>query len=834
LSAFAEGGDVMGLFVGHDHTNNFIGIYNNICLAYGYTTLLSYNSNYKTGRGARVVELTEGKRTFATWLVKICEEPEKDNTLPLKPRIEIKDKLIYPDSFRTAGDSIGKRAEAIIGKHTVRFTRPPQRIPSNVSVDAPLLGNGFTGVALSGEPERQVFYATRNDFWRLKHGHNESYPALLGKIELNIPGLEGASYLTEQRLYDAMTKARFEKDGFAVEYRAFVAATKDILTVEIRMEGEGTLEGNIRIDLPGEKELHDNPPLGHTPRGKTELNTTPDGIQYLSRAFEDSTDIPSKGAMALRVEGSSDGRFTLKQGQPVRFACAFSSNFKSENCTADVIRNIAEYSFGERQETEKQHRQWWKSYWEKSFVSIPDSIIERHYYVSLYGMASASRDTDFPPGLFGTWITAEQPAWSGDYHLNYNHMAPFYALYSANRIEQAEPYYHPLLAFMQRGHYYSGKITGIPDGIMLPVGIGPLGIETTRWTPLMEQFHKDWKDGGNIEEDGMFWGQKSNASYAVANLSMQFYHTWDREFARKVYPFVRAAAVFWEKYLVYEDGRYVDYNDAIHEGTVGNKNPILSLGLIRQTLQTACDMSALLGEDAGRREKWMHICDNLSPYPVFVRNGKRVFRYTETGIEWVDGNSLGIQHIYPGGQIGPDSDPELLAIARNTVDEMQRWLDFNGSNSFFPAAVRTGHDPDTVLYHLDRYVKHTFPNGFQLDNPHGIENLSTVPNTINEMLCMGHQDVVRLFPVWPRNRDASFHQIRVEGAFLVSAKLENGEIGDVTVFSEQGRELHLLNPWKGRKIAVKDRNGERLYEGERVRINTEKGETYWLRGVGVK
>ncbi|MDR1675823.1 MAG: hypothetical protein LBR86_05090, partial [Tannerella sp.] len=391
--------------------------------------------------------------------------------------------------------------------------------------------------------------------------------------------------------------------------------------------------------------------------------------------------------------------------------------------------------------------------------------------------------------------------------------------------------YTPLLAFIPRGKYYSEKIAGIPDGVIYPVGIGPLGIETTRWTPLMEQYRKGWHDGGNIEDEGMFWGQKSNASYAVVNLSMHFYRTWDRAFARRVYPFVRASAIFWEKYLVYEEGRYVDYNDAIHEGTVGNKNPLLSLGLIRQTMRTATDMSALLGEDTGRREKWMHIHDHLSAFPLQERNGKTVFRLTEEGMDWAGGNTLEIQHVYPAEQIGPDSDPELLAVAMNTMQEMQRWIDFNGSNSFFPAAVRIGYDPDTILYHLGRYVKHTFPNGFQLDNPHGIENLSTVPNTVNEMLCMGHGNIVRLFPVWPRDKDASFHQIRVEGAFLVSAKLTDGAIGDVTIFSEQGRDLHLLNPWKGRKIKVKGPNGAQLYEGERIRIETEKGVTYRLEPV---
>lgn len=727
--------------------------------------------------------------------------------------------------------AIGEQAKAIIGRHVIRFTKPGERIPSQVSVYAPLLGNGFTGIALSGNPERQVFYAARNDFWKLKHAHNESYPAVLGKIALSIPQLEGASFLIEQRLYDATTKARFEKDSFAVEYEAYVAATDDMLFVEISMEGGGTLEGSIRLDLPGEKELHSHPPVETAPSGKLEISATEQGVQHLSRAFDNSVDIPTKAAMALRVEGSPDGRFTLKQGQPVRFVCAFSSNFKSKDCTAAAIRKAAEYSPAQQRETEEQHRQWWKTYWEKSFVSIPDSIVERQYYVSLYGTASCSRDTDFPPGLFGTWITAEQPAWASDYHLNYNHMAPFYALYSANRIEQAEPYYRPLLALIPRGQYYSKKILGIDDGILLPVGIGPLGIETTRQTPLMEKYRTWWRTTGNIEDEGMFWKQRSNAAYCVVNLAMQLYRTWDRAFVERVYPFVRHTAIFWEKYLKYEDGRYVDYHDAIHEGTDDPKNPLLSLGLIKRVMQTAVDMSVLVGADANKREKWLHIRDHISPYPTYERNGKTVFRYTEVGTEWVDGNTLGIQHIYPGEVIGLDSDPELLGVARNTIDVMQRWLDSNGSNSFFPAAVRVGYSPDVIMQQLRRYTEHACPNGFQLDNPHGIENFSTVPNTVNEMLCMGHQDVVRLFPVWNRSHDASFHQIRVEGAFLVSAALKSGEVTSLSVYSEQGRPLCLLNPWKGRRVSVAEwtngkKTAKKTYAGERILLPTKPNVTY--------
>jgi len=45
-------------------------------------------------------------------------------------------------------------------------------------------------------------------------------------------------------------------------------------------------------------------------------------------------------------------------------------------------------------------------------------------------------------------------------------------------------------------------------------------------------------------------------------------------------------------------------------------------------------------------------------------------------------------------------------------------------------------------------------------NPYGIENCTTVPNTINMMLCMSWRGVLRPFRNWPKNLDAEFVDIR--------------------------------------------------------------------------
>ncbi len=732
-------------------------------------------------------------------------------------------------SGKNENSEIGMKVEDLLSKHRIVFTEPPKKIPVPHSVDAPLLGNGYTGVAISGSPEKQVYYIARNDFWRLKNGYNESFPAVLGKIEIEIPELKEATYHVEQNLYNAKTYSGFTKEDLEVNYCTYISAAEDLMIIELSLKGKQRINGKINLLLPGKDEIIDNPPLDIKFPTKEDTAIEKDGVIWISRAFGQDVDIPTQSVIAINILDNPTNTFTLAPGKKVVIACAFSSNFKSNDCLKIVTDRLSDLTEKNLKQVEKKHEAWWHDFWSKSYVDINDDLIEKQYYLSNYNLASFSRDKDFPPSIFGTTITKERPYWNGDYHLNYNHYAPFYGLFSSNHIEQATPCIIPLLALKERGEYYSKKVCGIDGGIMLPVGIGPLGIETTRRNELMEKFRNYTKDG-NEEGGGLFFGQKSNSAYCVVNMAMQFYHTYDQEYTKKVYPFVKGVATFWENYLIFEKGRYVIYNDAIHEGTVGTMNPILSLGLVRMVMQTAIDMSMELKIDAERTDKWQYVLDHLSDYTYQERNGKKVFRYTEEGTDWWGDNTLGIQHIYPAGQICLDSDTELLQVAHNTIDVMQRWIDFNGSNSFFPAAVRVGYNPDTILLKLHKYVEHTYPNGFQLDNPHGIENFSTVPNTINEMLCMGHGGVLRVFTVWPKDKDASFHQLRTYGAFLVSSELKKSKVQFVKIMSEKGKTCVIENPWYPSAVRL-FRSGKmsELLEGERLSFTTEENEIIILK-----
>ena len=66
LASFIDQKDVMGVFCGHDHDNDFIGMERGIALAYGRVS--GYDAYGNLERGARIIELYEGQRKFDTWV----------------------------------------------------------------------------------------------------------------------------------------------------------------------------------------------------------------------------------------------------------------------------------------------------------------------------------------------------------------------------------------------------------------------------------------------------------------------------------------------------------------------------------------------------------------------------------------------------------------------------------------------------------------------------------------------------------------------------------------------------------------------------------------------
>lgn len=66
FASMFEKKDIMGVFVGHDHSNNYIGVSHDICLAYGQVTGADASGAIECG--SRIIDLHEGEFRFDSWI----------------------------------------------------------------------------------------------------------------------------------------------------------------------------------------------------------------------------------------------------------------------------------------------------------------------------------------------------------------------------------------------------------------------------------------------------------------------------------------------------------------------------------------------------------------------------------------------------------------------------------------------------------------------------------------------------------------------------------------------------------------------------------------------
>jgi hypothetical protein len=693
----------------------------------------------------------------------------------------------------------------IVSQHKAVFTKMPVGL-APYSTDAILLGNGdiamsisMTPLAKGGERKKREsgnirFWFHKNDIWS---GGARSV-ALIDTAFGFDPAKPDPQCRAETDLYTAVTSGTLaQAGGVTVRFRIWVSAVDNMIFMEFAADN-----GKISYTMHPQvmKEINKRT---KAESGVAEVRDLKGGEGiYLRREIDKG----SEAAVCLGMRRFGSGkRGELDQNRQV-FVFAMDSRIKNPNYAVDVEKKISSYAITDMPVQLEAHKKWWAAFWAESYIEIPDKVIERQYYLANYLFASSCRDKDFPPGILGSWFCTDGPGWGNDYHLNYNYQAAFYSLYASNHVALGEVHDQPLLDFMPKARELARKID--MPGILYPVGIIPKG-----------------EGGANT------FNQKSNGAYGAVNMIFRWKTTHDPAYAKKVYPYFKELTEFWEAYMTFEKDkdRYVIANDSIHEQSGNDFNPIVSLALVRAVFGTALELSKTLAVDENKHEKWNHILTHLSKYATREVDGKTIFRYSEVGTEYWKGNTLGIQHIYPALGIGLESDPELIETSINTLDYMQRWFDNNGDTSFFPAAAYLGYHPDVIYEKLHEYVATQYrPNGMR-DNKHGMEKVATIPNTVNMMLCSVNQDVMRVFPAWPKSEDARFGKLRQFGAFLVTSSLKGGEVQFVKILSEKGRPCTLVNPWPDRKVTVTRSGGAtETVSGARFTLNTRINENLSL------
>ncbi len=627
-----------------------------------------------------------------------------------------------------------------------------------------MCGNGDLGVVFDDDDKGLVIHISKCDFWKFASGaRGDGGIKTVGS--LRIGNVDLSDYNIKQYFDRGLLECRFRNTEME-----FFVAPENIIYFQLKVSDS---EKFPTVDF----ELPDTCNSNNSESEDRE-------VRCYQRKF-DGEDVERESAVAVCCREIDT--FTADGFKYVRYCISVVTNFDDIQYAAkgiDMALNC-DYERDKERTSEK-----WQRFFSASKVTLEDKEIEKFYNSSLYHLAGCMGNKEFPPGLFGNFITDDFFPWAGDYHMNYNYEAPYYCVFSSNHPELFDGYMVPVNDMAENAKKFAGFFGC--RGYAFPVSFGPKALDVFT--------QEDCKEHGVL-----FLGQKSHAAYAAVIPIMHWFSTYDKDYALdNYYDFVFNTAAFWEDYLVKERGRYVIKNDAAHEipyyrgkkfryithkGQIEAVNAINSLGLVKLLFDGVYDMAKELNLNAEKYALWEDIIENLSDFPTFIKNGKKCFRYSKRGIRWRNENTVGLQHIYPASQIGFSSGEKLLKIARNTYFINDRRLDDNGSNSYLPAGARIGVDPEFLLEGIRMNIKEFgLPNRLFRHHGGGIEHLTTVPATINEMLMQSYEGIIRLFPCWDRKMSASFNNLRADGAFLVSAELKNEQIVLLKIKSLKGRK----------------------------------------------
>ncbi|MEV4626884.1 discoidin domain-containing protein [Micromonospora sp. NPDC049523] len=662
--------------------------------------------------------------------------------------------------------------------------------------------------------------------------------ARIGQFELYAPGsappVPAGPFLEEQNILTGEVNTSMTIGGVPVSMKTWTAANDNIVVTQIQSLGSTAtqLRAQTWSGSQDAKPGFTNT-AGVTGNTTWANRTTPSGSRWVSRAALATRLVGTGPVGTPTVSGATATQvFNLQPGQTIQLVTGVAGGGQNPADPAPAARGLVDGQTAASLGTlHNQHLDWWKQYWLRSYVDLNDEVLERFYYGSQYLLGSSSRAGKTAPGLYGIWATTDYPMFNGDMHLNYNFMANFYGTYSSNRADLALPYTDLLLAYVPEARrraqqdlrrvnptYVDSRFPsgGVPSGLLFPVGIAPFGATAD------DNYHQ----------------QVANSLFAASQFIAYYDYTQDRNFlSGKAYPFLKEVAAFFTHYLEYDAAtqRYRLYAGP-HEGT-WSRNPSPDIGLLKYLFSALVEASVTLGLDAGDRATWTQIRDRLPATPTTTYNGQTVFALADPGtITGPDtrnirpgDNTVNLEFIHPGEVLGINSPAADRQIAINTLNAMNSWGQDNSFPKVFTQAARVGYPAQSLIDQLRNQISTKMVANLRIrDGVHGLEKAGAT-EAVNNLLLQSDGGVLRLFPVWPTNRDASFVKLREKDALVVSSAFQAGRVSYVDITSEAGRTVRLQHPWPGQTIVVNQVGGgtvSHTVSGNVITFATQPGGTY--------
>ena len=472
------------------------------------------------------------------------------------------------------------------------------------------------------------------------------------------------------------------------------------------------------------------------------------------------------------------------------------------------------------------HIAWWHDYWKRSSISIPDPILERQYYLDMYKFGCVARNNTPPISLQAIWTAddGKLPPWKGDFHHDLNTELSYWPGYSGNHLDLTEGFTNWLWKVKGENIKWTRQYFEL-EGLNVP------GVSTISGKPM----------GG--------WIQYSMSPTTSAWLAQHFY--WQAMYSMNKRSIDQAEEYLFDVYLFNEqflglkniDTTFTplssspEYNDnsikAWFKQTTNYDNALIhSLRPQYVQIREIKDKKRLLIFDNH---------DNIDLVPWFDTN--------ETGLAIAPGQNLEHSHrhqnhlhaIHPLGLLNIEDSTERVII-QNSLKHIEKlgtrkWVGY--SFAWIASIYARAQNGDSAAMNLKKFATNfVSTNSFHLNGdqkggqysdftyrPFTLEGNFAFAQGIHEMLLQSHKGFIEVFPALPKEwKNVSFKTLRTEGAFLVSAKKENGVPLEVKIRSEAGGILRIKLPFKTWINTGIDRSQIKFDNGI-LEMKTSKGQT---------
>lgn len=616
----------------------------------------------------------------------------------------------------------------------------------------PFVGNGVVGAMLYEEDASLRLDIGRTDV--TEHAPNNGKYSDLGrigrlpighfKLKLSAPISDWDGRLD---LYQAEFAGTVSTGNGNGALRLFTHATEPVIVFEWKLPGKGSaaelewLPAVAHVERGARKSPHRNP---------TPEITTSNRVNICTQARVFGGDYTT----AWREMTLADGTHRLF----VSIVDQFPKSGSTDKAVATVERAVA-VDFDKLVET---HRQWWRDYYPFSFISVPFAELESFYWIQIYKLGSAIRKGGPLCDLMGPWyVRSRWPAawWNMNAQVLYS---PFPV---ANRLGMAGNLSDSLHRNM------SNLISNVPKEWQHDSA----GISRATGQDLSNGFDSA--------------GEKANLVWACHNLWVQYRCTMDDTFLReRLYPLLRRAVNAYLHQIEKDDEGVYHVPHGHSPESYSGRDTNYDLSSLRWGCGTLLWITERLGLKDEGAVHWSDVLANLARYPR-DENGYM----NAPGVPAPAGHRhwSHLMMIYPYCEMNWDQ-PEHRDVIRKSFDywttgkrNVHAW-----SQAYQSSLCSFMADGEGALKHMQRSL-----NSFQISpttmhQPGGnpcSETYGAVCNMLQDALIQSWGDKIRIFPGVSKSwNDAAFHNLRAQGAFLVSAVRRDGSTVWVRVESLAG------------------------------------------------